>query len=232
MCTDFSDYLCWSDTDDDLEQIAASKHGDVDATSEHSDGHATSEYSDEHVTSDHNNPVTSTVVLTSDEPPNMEQPFDAVGYAIIGDNIDKNVRPSYQRQDRTTQSLHYFHSYALKNRINICEMSDKRPDSIDLSPTNILPNQSDVKKMIEEYEIFVSRFACVWSYLDFKYAISLSRVLVQHMSEFHGEKDMVTWHIPFTFSKEMSHKSEVVGIKSYISMFKFTFIIRYHWESY
>ena len=37
----------------------------------------------------------------------------------------------------------------------------------------------------------------------------ITRILVQHMSE---EKDMVTWHIPLTFLKEISHKSEVVSI--------------------
>ena len=37
------------------------------------------------------------------------------GCSIVGDNIDKNVRWSYERQDRTTNSLHYFHSYAVQN---------------------------------------------------------------------------------------------------------------------
>ena len=34
------------------------------------------------------------------------------GYVAVSDNVDKNIHPSYQRQDRTTLSLHYFNSYA------------------------------------------------------------------------------------------------------------------------
>ena len=71
-----------------------------------------------------------------------------------------NLRPSYQRQDRTTKSLHYFHSYALRNRVDISGMSDKGPSSIDISPNNILPSPSDMEILAKEYEIFISRF--VW----------------------------------------------------------------------
>ncbi len=41
------------------------------------------------------------------------------GFKIVGDNIDKNVRPSYQRLDRQTQSLCYFHSYAVRNNLDL-----------------------------------------------------------------------------------------------------------------
>jgi len=39
------------------------------------------------------------------------------GFKIVGDNIDKNLRRSYQRCDRQTVSLHYFHSCAVGDRI-------------------------------------------------------------------------------------------------------------------
>ena len=39
-----------------------------------------------------------------------------VGYVLCGDNIDKNVKRRYQRFD---QSLHYFHMYAAKNRVDL-----------------------------------------------------------------------------------------------------------------
>ena len=35
------------------------------------------------------------------------------GFKIVGDNIDKNFRPTYQRHDNKTISLHAFHMYAL-----------------------------------------------------------------------------------------------------------------------
>ena len=76
----------------------------------------------------------------------------------MGDNIDKNVRPSFQRHDRTTQSLHYFHSYAVLDRINIANLSDDLPSSIEISPEKILPSADDVKKLLDEFEVLVARY--------------------------------------------------------------------------
>lgn len=126
--TDFDDELCWSDMDDDLTNL---EQNDVVSTC-----------------------VTTEPLVSSTEPAHVQPPVNAIGYAIIGDNIDKNVRPLYQRQDQTTQSLHYFHSYAVKNRIDISEMSDKHLSSIDISPNKILPGQSDIDKMIGECESY------------------------------------------------------------------------------
>jgi len=48
--------------------------------------------------------------------PVVEAPSDFIaegnvpdGFVIVGDNIDKNVRPSFQRVDRKTESWHCFH---------------------------------------------------------------------------------------------------------------------------
>ena len=161
LCTDFGDVLHWSDIDDDfanLEQnddlaklernddLANLEWNDDLANLERNDDLANLERNDDLVSLEQSDAISSTEPSTSAEHTNIQQPVDTVGYAIIGDNIDKNVRPSYQRQDRTTKSLHYFHFYALKNHINILQMSDKRPSSIDISPKNILPSQSDSEK--------------------------------------------------------------------------------------
>jgi len=78
------------------------------------------------------------------------------GFTIVGDNIDKNFRPSYQRQDRQTKSVHYFHSYAVKNRVDVSALSDARPPAV-LSADVILPTQSDVDKLLSDFEILTSR---------------------------------------------------------------------------
>uniref|UniRef100_A0A1X7SZV1 Uncharacterized protein n=1 Tax=Amphimedon queenslandica TaxID=400682 RepID=A0A1X7SZV1_AMPQE len=50
------------------------------------------------------------------------------GFRIIGDNLDKNVKPRYRRIDHGTDSLHFFHIYAvplgviLKNENNLDDM--------------------------------------------------------------------------------------------------------------
>ncbi len=43
-------------------------------------------------------------------------------FKIVGDNIDKTIRPREMRSDHQTRSLHYFHSYAVRDRIDISIM--------------------------------------------------------------------------------------------------------------
>ena len=38
-------------------------------------------------------------------------------YQIVGDNIDKNVKPKTMTSEHQTRSLHYFHAYAVRDRI-------------------------------------------------------------------------------------------------------------------
>lgn len=40
-------------------------------------------------------------------------------FKIVGDNIDKTVRPRQETSDSHTKSLHYFHSYAVKDRVGV-----------------------------------------------------------------------------------------------------------------
>lgn len=51
-----------------------------------------------------------------------------VGYKVVGDNIDKNVKPRYARQENKTLSMHYYHSYAVRDRIDISSISDEVPN--------------------------------------------------------------------------------------------------------
>ena len=47
----------------------------------------------------------STQLTQSSEQSNMPTPWD--GFKIVGDNIDKNIRPSFQRCNYQTKSFHY-----------------------------------------------------------------------------------------------------------------------------
>ena len=86
-----------------------------------------------------------------------EATTNARGFVIVGDNLDKNLRPSHQREDRQTQSLHVFHSCAIKNRVDISSLSDK-PASAVLSVDQFLLSKDDVTKVLKEFEVLVSRF--------------------------------------------------------------------------
>ena len=77
------------------------------------------------------------------------------GFKIVGDNIDKTVRPRHVRLDRQTQSLHYFNSYAVKDRVNRSDTVPDPPSSPNL--LSLLPDKEDVSEMKHLFEIHVSR---------------------------------------------------------------------------
>ena len=65
------------------------------------------------------------------------------GFKLIGDNIDKNVHRSFQRLNYTTQSLHYFHTYALLDRVDFSVLSDEPPKG-EINFNTLLPNDEDI----------------------------------------------------------------------------------------
>lgn len=78
------------------------------------------------------------------------------GFVIVGDNIDKNVRPSLQREGKKTLSLHYFHSYAMKDRFNIASLSDD-PPTAKVTPESILPSEESFQSLLSDFEVLISR---------------------------------------------------------------------------
>ena len=78
------------------------------------------------------------------------------GYTLVIDNIDMNVRRSFQRLDRTTKSYHFCHGYALLNRVSSTLLPDG-PQLRALSPQLILPNQTDLEVVLSDFVVLVSR---------------------------------------------------------------------------
>ena len=78
------------------------------------------------------------------------------GYVLVIDNIDMNVRRSNQRVDRTTQSYHYCHGYAVKNRVNSTTLAD-HPPSGTLSVENVMLNKMDLDSILDEFKVIISR---------------------------------------------------------------------------
>ena len=79
------------------------------------------------------------------------------GYKIVGDNIDKNFRRSFQRVDYQTRSFHYFHSYGVIDRVDFSGLSDAQVTG-EISLMSILPSKDDIKALKEAFYIFVSRY--------------------------------------------------------------------------
>ena len=79
------------------------------------------------------------------------------GYKIVIDNIDKNVRPSYQRVDRSTLSFHYVHAYAAMDRVDFSGLSDVRPTPMGVDLDKLLPLTIDVTEIENHFSVLISR---------------------------------------------------------------------------
>ncbi len=122
-----------------------------------------------------------------------------VGFRIVGDNIDKNIKPRDMRLDHQTQSLHYFNSFALQDRIDLSPYSDspRRINPVELDPSVFLPSK-------EDYRI-----------LEDTMTVLISRVLVQYMPFFEEYASVTIQHIDHPHTDAMSKKSTVVCVSNY-----------------
>ncbi len=121
------------------------------------------------------------------------------GFRICGDNIDKTVKARYMRVDRKNLSLHYFHSYAVLNRIDASSLSDVVPDvrglDLEVVANSLLPSEGDDAVMRSNMAMLVSR-VLVENFEYFKFAF----------------EDVVQRHIKHQFYEEMSSKSVLVSL--------------------
>ena len=117
------------------------------------------------------------------------------GYILVGDNIDKRVNPREMRIDQQVQSLHYFHSYAAKNRCESLHFDDSKPigEILSLPMSTFLPTTDDCMAIRNNYIILTSR------------------VIVEYLPSFSAFRQCVPQHIPHRYSDVMSEKSEMVS---------------------
>ena len=119
-------------------------------------------------------------------------------YVIQGDNIDKTVRARDMRVDNQNQSIHYFNSFAVRDRIpsveNPVESNHQKIDSAPLS--TFLPTAEDCSAIRDGYITLISR------------------VLVENLVFLAPFKQCVPQHIVHEYSQEMSKKSEMVGFNN------------------
>ena len=125
------------------------------------------------------------------QPPRVLEPYHHIrkvfnsnnhhfGYRICGDNIDKTVKSRYMRLDRRNKSLHYFHSYAVQNRINFNYLTDK-PNAISQNLSQIsnaiLSSSSDDMELRKNISILISRILIA----HVKYfSVTFEDLVIQH----------------------------------------------------
>lgn len=151
-------------------------------------------------TSEHpqRNPVEHISASASIQKPNS--------FKLVGDNIDKQVSPRYVRSDCQKKSLHYFHVFAVLDRISFTHLSDSLP-----LPTSKLPK--DIAQVLlpstEDDQTLRKNFAT-----------HVTRILTTHMPSIKlAYEEAVDWHIEHMYMKEMSTKSTVVSCISYIYIY-------------
>jgi len=134
------------------------------------------------------------------------------GFKLVKDNIDKNIRPSFQRGNHQTKSYHYCHVFAVKDRVDLSSYSDTKPDCSRVDPFCLLPSTDDLAKLKENFAVLISRYISVSSFSKLQLLHCFCRVLVQHVEAFSSQRKEVQWHIRSQYTKEMSVKSEVVSL--------------------
>ena len=106
------------------------------------------------------------------------------GFKIVGDNIDIDIRPQHQTIDTRTQLLHYFHAFAVLDRIDLSSQSEVRPDvnphEFDLQ--TLLPTSEDIQKLKSNFQVYISQI--ITEYL--KSMKPLSVVVPQHIEHAHS----------------------------------------------
>ena len=104
------------------------------------------------------------------------------GFKVVGDNLDKNIRPTFQRFENKTKSMHCFHMYAVKDRVDFLASSDSKPRSCTVEVKKLMINKSDVEHMKKDAEVLIARYV--------KYALVIvyiyNNVVVQNSCEVHG----------------------------------------------
>ena len=144
------------------------------------------------------------------------------GFKVVGDNVDKTIKPRHMREDRQTESVHYFQIYAVKDRVNLSGSSEE-PRTPGQNPplSEILPSPEDNQALTTNMTTIVTR------------------ILAEHIPFIKENlRDAVTQHIPHPYSSEMAKTSDVVGMHAISSLLgllylivTITFYCRSHWVS-
>ena len=76
------------------------------------------------------------------------------GFKIVGDNLDKNFRRTFQTIDYQTVSHHFFHSYAVLDRIDLSGLSDLPPSGV-IDVMKLLEDEMEFRNI---FTVLISRY--------------------------------------------------------------------------
>ena len=129
----------------------------------------------------------------------IDTPFlpelELYGYSIVGDNIDKNVSPRNMTIDHQVLSLHYFHYYAVLDRVDFHDKSH--------IVTPVIKEKVDYEKFLPSPSDIMA--------LKKNLAVIVSRILVENIPALQRFVFGIKKHIDHEWSKEMAKKSVAVS---------------------
>ena len=105
-------------------------------------------------------PVPTEVVQTASSMLTQEVQMNPMwdGFKVVGDNWDMNIHPSFQRKDHLTRSIHYFNSYAVKDRLNLSELSDDpKPPPSTVAPEVYLVSKKEWGCFKDDCAVLITR---------------------------------------------------------------------------
>ena len=106
------------------------------------------------------------------------------------------------RSDYQAKSLHYFHTYGVRDRVDLSEFSNTVPivDVTSINVGSLLPSSADDVAITTNFTILVARTL---------------KKYIRFFSQFGKGLER---HVTHKFSAEMGTKSEVVSLGHYLSM--------------
>ena len=119
-----------------------------------------------------------------------------LGFKLVGDNLDRRVKPRHQTMDKRGTDFHAFQYIAIKDRVDLSNFSDKHDKPVCLSEefdaNGILPSQDDVMIIKQNF------------------CIIIARIFTEYIPDFQSLSKFVPSHISHKYSSQMRQISEVV----------------------
>ena len=169
-----------------IESVSPSKSSLSVSSSEQADSQSSLEF----------NPSSLEMDADSFRRPESQPPNPTLlAYRIVGDNIDKNVKPRNMTSEHQVRSLYYFHSYAVRDRIDLSEYcSDpKVPNLAEMNFEQLRPSHDDTTVVKTN---FATLIGC------------LLKKRMPYFAKFPAHTDQ---HIRHEFYEQMCTKSKVVS---------------------
>lgn len=119
-------------------------------------------------------------------------------YRLVGDNIDKNVRPRNMTSQHQVRSLHYFHSYAVRDRIDLSDASSEIPtlSMCEMRVEDLLPSEDDHLVLCKNMAILMGRILRKYMPFFTKFATGLGRhIFHEHYEDLSTKSHVVScWY--------------------------------------